>query len=371
MDFGQIIKKLRRDADMTQERLAELLSVSPQAVSRWETNTAMPDVSLLLPLANLFNVTTDYLLGVDITKKSERIKELITKINKRECKNTDDRYIVGLQMIHEGLKLYPDCWELKTELTTCLSCLLDDCEKDSEQYWIYANKMNAVCEDVIANCSEQSHRLQAISTLCITAKETNKVKRAKELVKILPKMFYSWESMQNYILEGSEFDSHTKDYLNTLIIHITSTIERFSRGKSPDVILTLYNKAATLEKTLYDDDDYIKSQIFGDIERQWAHNFAEAGDYDNAFTCLKKDIELYNYGPERGFKDFSNLIPELVLWDFNTNWSQETIRDDFCFRAKETIAYLEKEFPDSFKSDPRFAGIKAEFEAFIEKYSVS
>lgn len=59
MTFGQIIKKLRRDADMTQERLAEVLSVSAQAVSRWETDTGMPDVSLLPPLANLFGVTTN------------------------------------------------------------------------------------------------------------------------------------------------------------------------------------------------------------------------------------------------------------------------------------------------------------------------
>ena len=65
MSFGQIIKKLRREADMTQERLAELLSVSAQAVSRWENDSAMPDVSLLAPLANLFHVTTDYLLHDD------------------------------------------------------------------------------------------------------------------------------------------------------------------------------------------------------------------------------------------------------------------------------------------------------------------
>ena len=62
MTFGQIIKKLRREADMTQEKLAELLSVSAQAVSRWENDSAMPDIALLVPLANLFHVTTDYLL---------------------------------------------------------------------------------------------------------------------------------------------------------------------------------------------------------------------------------------------------------------------------------------------------------------------
>ena len=81
MTFGQIIKKLRRDADMTQERLAEVLSVSAQAVSRWETDTGMPDVSLLPPLANLFGVTTDYLLGVDITKKGENIAAIREKAN--------------------------------------------------------------------------------------------------------------------------------------------------------------------------------------------------------------------------------------------------------------------------------------------------
>lgn len=75
MSFGRIIKKLRRDADMTQEKLAELLSISPQAVSRWETDCAMPDISLIPPLANLFGVTTDYLLEMDQYQKDLRKAE--------------------------------------------------------------------------------------------------------------------------------------------------------------------------------------------------------------------------------------------------------------------------------------------------------
>ena len=65
MSFGNKIKILRKQTNMTQERLAELLSISHQVVSRWETDVAMFDISLLPPLANLFNVTTDYLLGMD------------------------------------------------------------------------------------------------------------------------------------------------------------------------------------------------------------------------------------------------------------------------------------------------------------------
>ena len=69
MSFGQTIKNLRRDAGMTQEHLAELFAISPQAGSRWETDAAMPDISLLPPLANLFGVTTDHLLGMDTYQK--------------------------------------------------------------------------------------------------------------------------------------------------------------------------------------------------------------------------------------------------------------------------------------------------------------
>ena len=60
---------------MTQEQLADILSISPQAVSRWETDAAMPDISLLPPIANLFNVTTDRLLGMEAYQKDLRKAE--------------------------------------------------------------------------------------------------------------------------------------------------------------------------------------------------------------------------------------------------------------------------------------------------------
>ncbi len=75
MSFGETIKTLRNNSKMTQEKLAEMLSISPQAVSRWETGAAMPDISLLPPLANLFGVTTDFLLGMDTYRKDLRKAE--------------------------------------------------------------------------------------------------------------------------------------------------------------------------------------------------------------------------------------------------------------------------------------------------------
>ena len=65
MNIGTKIRELRRARDLTQHELAELLGVSYQAVSKWETGAACPDLSLIAPLARLFNVSADTLLGID------------------------------------------------------------------------------------------------------------------------------------------------------------------------------------------------------------------------------------------------------------------------------------------------------------------
>ncbi|MBR3842966.1 MAG: helix-turn-helix transcriptional regulator [Christensenellaceae bacterium] len=79
MSFGVTIKKLRQQANLTQEQLANLLSISPQAISRWENGAAMPDISLLVPLANLFHVSTDHLLGIEEETEEDVIRDLIDK----------------------------------------------------------------------------------------------------------------------------------------------------------------------------------------------------------------------------------------------------------------------------------------------------
>ena len=64
MTIGERIKSLRKKHGMTQERLAEYLSVSYQAVSKWECGLSCPDLSLIAPLTKLFRVSADELLGI-------------------------------------------------------------------------------------------------------------------------------------------------------------------------------------------------------------------------------------------------------------------------------------------------------------------
>lgn len=74
--IGQKIKELRRKYDITQEKLADYLCVSYQAVSKWETGVSSPDISLIGPLTRLFHVTADELLGLNETETDDRRREL-------------------------------------------------------------------------------------------------------------------------------------------------------------------------------------------------------------------------------------------------------------------------------------------------------
>ena len=65
MNIGKNIKRLRLLNDMKQKDLAKILSVSPQAISKWESGKNMPDISILPKIAECFGVSIDDLFGED------------------------------------------------------------------------------------------------------------------------------------------------------------------------------------------------------------------------------------------------------------------------------------------------------------------
>ena len=76
-NLGANIKYFRKNKGYTQEELAGILGVTPQAVSRWESETGLPDVSMIVPIAQTLCITTDALLGYDAQSQDD----MITKKN--------------------------------------------------------------------------------------------------------------------------------------------------------------------------------------------------------------------------------------------------------------------------------------------------
>ena len=64
-NFGERIKRLRYEKGLTQEQVAMLLQVNRKAVSHYENNLREPSFDILIQMADLYRVSTDYLLGVE------------------------------------------------------------------------------------------------------------------------------------------------------------------------------------------------------------------------------------------------------------------------------------------------------------------
>lgn len=62
--IGKTIRELRREMDCTQDTLADILGVTQDSISLWEHDKRIPDTQYIVAMANFFDVTTDFLLGI-------------------------------------------------------------------------------------------------------------------------------------------------------------------------------------------------------------------------------------------------------------------------------------------------------------------
>jgi transcriptional regulator with XRE-family HTH domain len=65
MEIGKIIKELRKDSNLSQTGLANIIGTTQDTISLWELGKSLPDINMLIKLAKYFNVSTDYLLGLE------------------------------------------------------------------------------------------------------------------------------------------------------------------------------------------------------------------------------------------------------------------------------------------------------------------
>lgn len=94
MTLGEKIVRQRKELNYTQEQLADVLGVSRQSISKWESDIAYPETDKLIELGKLFHCSMDYLLKEEVTEKSgvqtsdftEKVEEISRKIMTDENK---------------------------------------------------------------------------------------------------------------------------------------------------------------------------------------------------------------------------------------------------------------------------------------------
>jgi transcriptional regulator with XRE-family HTH domain len=103
--IGSFLKELRKEKELTQEQLAETLNVSRRTISRWETGSNMPDLDLLIEIADLYQVDLRELLNGERKNEqmNEEMKETVLKVaeysnaeKQRATKTVRIYFVIGI-----------------------------------------------------------------------------------------------------------------------------------------------------------------------------------------------------------------------------------------------------------------------------------
>ncbi len=90
MNIGERLLKLRKSVGLSQEEVANIIGVSRQTISKWETGESNPDFDKIIPLCNLYNISTDELIRGVTPEKKETIESLESKTKEETLKEEQD-----------------------------------------------------------------------------------------------------------------------------------------------------------------------------------------------------------------------------------------------------------------------------------------
>ena len=172
MDIGENIRTLRREAGMTQEELANQLCVSAQAVSRWETGTALPELTIIPLLTATFGVSADTILGTALPDQRREVSEVVSRarmilINDfRNKKWTDE----PIRLLRAALKRYPMDPELRYELALELYFS----EEDDNRHGYLAESIR-LTRELIKDSTDEHIKRDSIVLLYYSENEKNDI----------------------------------------------------------------------------------------------------------------------------------------------------------------------------------------------------
>ena len=116
--LGKNIRSYRKNKGFTQEELADLLNITPQAISKWESESGLPDISMIIPLAKVLGISTDALLGYDTLSENSsiiaRVEETIASIN-NSGESREQRALRICEYLSTETSLNPGCFEIITD----------------------------------------------------------------------------------------------------------------------------------------------------------------------------------------------------------------------------------------------------------------
>ena len=188
MNIGTKIKELRKNRGITQEQLANAIGISFQAVSKWENNLALPDISLAPILASYFGVSMDELFDFHLTELEQKVDAICKKAYQyRESDPVKSRAI-----LEEGLTQYPD----NDILLNNLLYVINYSENPDETI--------AIASKLSETTRESDVKFDALRFLAYAYKAKGDIASAKAALDQIPEIYFTKLTEIAFLLDGKE-----------------------------------------------------------------------------------------------------------------------------------------------------------------------
>lgn len=305
--IGQTIKRLRKERNLTQEELAEQLNVTSQAVSKWENETGMPDISQIIPLVSVFGVSTDVLFGVEGTSANDEAIKIVEKAYAMEEYGRLETYLMAYDILMEGLKKYPNNLRL---LYHCMDLGL--ALSLPENGWLYAsNRAEELATEtirqanlIISYSKDIDDIMRAHQTLVFLYSSIGDYDKAQVETRGFPARpdFTLFSNMARINEYSKNYDRAVIDLCNDndfLLQYLEDNFARlgkayFNIGKFNDAI-TVYETYFDVMKAIFKGDKFPPYHDFdsGDSYLLLAQAYLATGASDKAMNSVENAVMYY------------------------------------------------------------------------------
>jgi transcriptional regulator with XRE-family HTH domain len=223
MNISANLKRLRRERELTQEKLAEILGVVPQAVSKWERGEGLPDITLVPSIAAALGVTTDALFGMDAALKERRVKEILAEWGRvQTLPDGGFDNAAGIAFLRDKLREFPGEWELWRWLAISL---VHNSGIGTDDY----NEKNileavGIWERIAEQCADTLIRDTAVPSIVTIYASIGEGGKAQEYSKRLAHKHTSYEYMAPWFLPGKERRAFIETEISDTVMHINDLI---------------------------------------------------------------------------------------------------------------------------------------------------
>lgn len=281
MTIGEKIKELRKKNDLTQEKLADYLCVSYQAVSKWECGLSSPDLSLIGPLTRLFHISADELLGLKNDSIDTRREELENKY--RETWKTGDlseRYEIACTAVSE----YPGEMQYLDWLAWCEAMRSFDFTDDKE-YIAEQEKAIKHFACVIENATDEKVKASSVQGIVQYLCFRGRHDEAKRYAELYPdNLSVSKDRILLDCLQGKEKTIHHQKMLDDMLTDILNHIGNYD-------MIACEAQEQILNALISDRNYFYYNCFLAENYRRRASIYTSEGQYETAIQCLQKSLE--------------------------------------------------------------------------------